>query len=167
MSIAGIIFILIILLVVYLLLTPILISVDTSEMKFQLKMVGVIMVWPEFSETLWIHIKIPFKQLRIDILKRSEKDKRSPKRNDTTTKGSERSLSLRRVRRVISSFELRYFLLDVDTDNYKLNGQLFPAFWWLSKNGLNCNINFTGNNRLAFELRNNLLRAGFAWFKGT
>lgn len=62
--------------------------------------------------------------------------------------------SFRRLRRVIRTFKLRFFYLDVDTDDFVYNAYWYPVFRVLSTPTRTLTINFAGRNQCAFEVHN-------------
>lgn len=62
--------------------------------------------------------------------------------------------TLRRLRRVLRTFRLHFFYLDVDTDDFVRNAYWYPVFRAFSTPTRKLSINFAGRNQCAFELSN-------------
>jgi hypothetical protein len=99
--------------------------------------------------------------------------KRKPTRNpdsieNTSRKpGKRRRLhwSFRRVLRILKSFRVHAFRLDLDTDDYVLNAYLFPVAEMLRYRGVDVFINFNGNTGIRLDVSNNPARILVAWLK--
>lgn len=100
---------------------------------------------------------------RIDFQRKSQKPKvvRREKR-----KRAQRKISFdsRRVVRMIRSFRIKKWLLNLDTGDMALNGRLYPVFLLLQyKTGKRFQINFCGRREFILTIENNFFRLLSAW----
>ena len=65
--------------------------------------------------------------------------------------------------RILKSFRVRRFRVEIDTDDYVLNAYLFPVFHLLSRGRLQ--INFNGRNDIQIEITNRIGRIAWAWLR--
>ncbi|PBQ30556.1 hypothetical protein CNR22_01810 [Sphingobacteriaceae bacterium] len=74
-----------------------------------------------------------------------------------------RNLSYHQLIKLLQSFKIKTFYLDVDFGDMPLNGILFPYFYWLSGySGKTVRINFNGNTVLILVVKNSIARMGWA-----
>ena len=171
MLLASIIVVIMFMVVLSILLTPLTIKIDTTENIYQVKLAGLVTAWPGWEHDIFcLHVKVPLKHFRITRFrskKKTEGEKEKEKKAiELKKKDKSGGVSAIRVLSVLKSFKLKDFQLEMDTDNYVANGQLYPLFWWINQQGLNCSINFNGHNHLSLVARSSLMRMGMAWLKG-
>ncbi len=172
MLLVSIIVVIIFVVVLSVLLTPLTIKIDTTDNIYQVKLAGLVKAWPGWEhDTFCLHVKVPLKHFRITRFRSkkktegvTEKEKKAIEPKKKKDKSGE--VSATRVLSVLKSFKLKDFRLEMDTDDYVANGQLYPLFWWINQQGLNCSINFNGHNHLSLVARSSLMRMGMAWLKG-
>jgi hypothetical protein len=73
--------------------------------------------------------------------------------------------SIRRVRNLIRSIEVRKFVLDLDTGHPVANAYCYPLFYALRGPRRDLRVNWQGRRRLDLELRAVPAKMLFAYFK--
>lgn len=90
------------------------------------------------------------------------------KEKETTKKKRKKSYSFSKVRRkakrILQSFRLEKFYLNIDTDNYYYNAQLYPLLFFAKGKKYQMTINYRGENELFLIIKNRLIRLLFALF---
>ena len=150
-----VILILVLLLIIYLLWMPVEIGIDTYTNKYYLQLKGLAEASVEGheAEILRIKFKVFFFKFYFYPLKRKAKDKTRQIESGKKKKIWKR-YKMRKMVRVVRSFKVKKFLLDLDTGDYTLNAKLYPVFTGLNFTRGNFAINFEGRNRLALLIRN-------------
>jgi hypothetical protein len=158
--------------ILWLLVTPVNIFIDTARNIYNLKMTGVV----SFSivirdETPWLVIRTIFYKKEIDIIssmlspkkKKEAKEPKPPKEKKERRQKSPAQISafLARLRRFLGDFihtwSLHELTLIFDTDNYYLNAMLAPAIEPLNKGNVTILTNFTGTNLFRLDLSNRII----------
>lgn len=156
----------------WLLVTPLEICINSIENDYHIKWKGIgeasIIVLPmdllvrlkiAFWKKDWSVMKFRFKKERKNDKKASEKPKRK-KRNARK--------NLRLFRRILGSFSVKKMRVNIDTQNYILNGYLFPLFFHLTRyyNGKpQLIINYKGKTEINVLMRNRLINIFYAILK--
>jgi hypothetical protein len=110
------------------------------------------------KEIFKIRLKIFFFNFNVYPLRKEKSSKPKKKQVKQEVKRSKRSLEFKKVVRVIKSFQIKKFHLDLDTGDCTNNAKLYPAFAFLNYMNIDCNINFTGRNSLILAIENRPIR---------
>jgi hypothetical protein len=154
-----------VLLLLWILLGPVMLCINTERKLYQLMLPGVIQARAIYSEGT-LHIKgwiffIPFRfhPFRIKAKKKERKAK-SPGKNKRSVK---KIGDLRSLKEAFGAFRIKKLHVDMDTDDFMLNAWLVPAFATVN-NGRNIEmqVNFEGTLFLDLDLRTRL--GSLAWF---
>jgi len=131
----------------YLLFAPLSIVIDTSTHSYyvELKPIIKISAVSHERELLKIHTHVFF--LNFDYFPIQPKKKKK-----LTTKKQPKKL--KRLFRIIKSFKVKKFFIDVDTGDCIVNAKLYPVFGLLNYKGGHFNINFNGRNKLVLHIQN-------------
>lgn len=152
-------------LVLYLLLAPIVIEVDTDSDTYQLrfhKLARVHMLWLDEGPVLSIHLLRWQKQVEL-LKKKPEATKEETKVSNKTPKkkGSGFSLGRGTILKLINSCRVTHWYVSFDTGDVVLNGQLYPLVYLAGQQlGKPTTINFWGENVVQVSVSNNLGRLG-------
>ena len=144
-------------LVTYLLLMPIILSINTSNNEYYIQLKGLAKAYIEPHEEEIIRIKLNIFFMRFyffpidEIIKRNNTKKLKPKKNKTKRR---KRLSASKGLRVLKSFKVKQFAIDLDTGDVVQNAKLYPAFAFFNYYKGGFNINFEGRNRLVVRLQN-------------
>ena len=150
-----IILILLLLLILYLLLIPIVLFIDTATNQYyiQLKRLAKVNVEKHIEELIRIKLTITFLSFYFYPLRKRS----SPKAKKFIKKSSlnkRKRISVRKIFRMLRSFKVKRFLIDIDTGDSMTNAKLYPFYGLLNyKTGM-FNINYEGRNRMVLYLEN-------------
>jgi len=147
-------------LLIWILFTPITICIDTLSSEYYINAKGICKVSLNTTKTpIAIDINIPMKKFSFSPL---EKKKKTQKKTQNKNKTRTRSKSIKGIAKfiaaLIQSFELIKLRFNVDTQDYALNAQLVPIFQFLSGKNRSFSTNFNGNTTFQLTLRNRLIR---------
>lgn len=145
---------LVVLLALWLLLVPIQIYIDTDTNQYFVGLKGLAKASfePDKKELLKVRLEVLFFQRCFYPLKLSSKPKKSSKIKKKKTRP--RRTNLRKAVRVLQSFEVKRFALDMDTGDYVANAKMYPIFALLNQYVASFQINFEDRNRLVMDIRN-------------
>ncbi|GAA4941248.1 hypothetical protein GCM10023314_12830 [Algibacter agarivorans] len=105
------------------------------------------------EEVFRIRLNILFMKYYIYPLKkrRANKPKKAKKKHVTKPK---RHMSFIRIYKLLKTFKIKQFYINMDTGNYILNAKLYPLFVLLNYNIGKFHINFQGKNQLVIIIKN-------------
>ena len=160
--ILAIIFLLVLLIVVYLLLMPIVLSIDTVRNEYYVQLRGLLKAFIEPHEDAIIRIRIRlfffnFYYSPIDEYYKHKRKKKLKQKIDKVTKyktKSRKRLSFIKGLKILRTFKVKQFYLNVDSGNVITNAKLYPAFSFFNYYLGGFNINFIGQNQLVLRLQN-------------
>jgi hypothetical protein len=153
-------------LLLWILLGPVVLRIDTASNLYHFMLPGVVSVSlvPTagfFHLRVWIFF-VPFrlnplkmgknrKQRNLPEGKATEKDKKKDKKKRARRKGLN---SMKKFRKLMGAIRLRKLKLDIDTDDFPLNAWLVPAFSAInSYENVQLQVNFEGNLVLQMDAR--------------
>lgn len=140
----------------FLLLTPIIIFIDTATQQYYVRVKGLAKASLESDpeEVIKLMIKVPFKRFYLYPLRKSTKKKTTAKETKTVAK-KKRYVSPEKLLKILKTFKVKRWLLDIDTGDYITNAKLYPYYGVLNmpKSG-SFSINFEGRNRFVMHLQN-------------
>lgn len=144
-----------VLLISYLLWVPVVLYLNTITDQYYLKVKGLVRVGVEQDPDQWVRIVIRLLFLRFTIYPLRRKDSGRARDSGEAPRGKKRKkMNFKKAIRLLKSFKVRRFWLDIDTGNCMTNARLFPAFALLNHRGGNFHVNFQGRNQLVLELQN-------------
>jgi len=154
LMILTIVILLVVLLALGLLFVPIQIYVDTDTNKYfaGLKGLAKASFEPDEKKLLRVRLKVLFMERCFYPLTASSKPKEPSKSKKKKTRP--RRIKLRKLVRVLQSFEVKRFALDMDTGDYVANAKMYPIFVLLNQYVASFHINFENRNRLVMDIRN-------------
>jgi hypothetical protein len=144
-----------VLVIIGLLFAPIDIYLDTSDNNYYAEIKGLMKasIEPDETQILRIKVKVPFRQFYFYPLK--------PRRKKTGKKQSEKKerkhwnrFAPKTIWRVLRSFEIKKWNLDLDTGDAITNAKLYPLFSLLNYRYGRFHINFEGKNHAMLLMRN-------------
>ena len=152
-------------LILWILLVPVIIKLDTSRNLYRFMLPGIVSarVVPT-AEFFLIRCRILFVPFTIDPLSignRSKTKQEKVKKKKKRKRQSGRKL-LKKFRKVTRAIRLRRLELDIDTDDFLLNAWLVPAFTAVnSYRNIQMQVNFEGNLFLHLDVRTRI--AAILW----
>ncbi len=158
--ILSILLILLLGLLIYLLLMPLELYLDSYQERYYLRM-GILArasVEKDPLELLRLHLKVLFMNFywRPSDLKTARKKPAKTKKVRNSRKVKKFNISL--VRRLLRSFKVRRFRMEIDTGDPVLNARLYPLFFLLDRQAGDIRLNFVNRNHLLLQLTNRPIR---------
>ena len=145
--------ILLLVLLTYLLFLPIDIVLNSTNRQFFVRLGSLVRAdLVEDKEYLMrVDFRTLFMRFRYYPLKRKKSKKKTEKKSRKNKFGWSQ---MKTVLRLVRSFEVKNFNLDIDTGNCITNAKLYPAFAFLDFWVGNYKVNFVGRNHLELQLHN-------------
>jgi hypothetical protein len=155
-------------LLLWILLGPVILTLDTSGNVYRFMLPGVVSLSLIPTRDFFrIHGWILFVPFRMDPLKmgksrrRMRKRKKREENTDTDKKkeqkqrGRQKGLeTMKKFRKVAGAIRVRRLEMDIDTDDYQLNAWLVPAFAAVnSYKNVQMQVNFEGNLSMHLDVR--------------
>lgn len=145
---------------VWLLFSPIRLKIDTRESAYLCSWLGIgrVQLLP-VTDDLVIQLQIWFWKKNFYPL-RPNPQKEKPK--ETRKKKKKRKMNFQKYKRkglrLVRSFRVKAFRLNLDTDDYLQNSYLYPFFHLLSNNNRQLTINYRGETELLLIVENRVAR---------
>jgi hypothetical protein len=147
--------ILLIIFLLWILLVPVILYLDTPDNRYFVSLPGIIKasIVPS-GELFLIQGRVFFFPFRFDPFKARKKKKvRKEKKIKKKKKSKKRSFSLSLVRDLFRKISVRKFSLDIDTDDFMLNARLIPLFSLVNSENIQLSANFEGKASLVLDMR--------------
>lgn len=156
----GIIIALLMLFLVYVLLAPIKLVINTDSNQYFVEQKGLLkaQLASHEKEIFKIRLRVLFFSFNLYPLKKKASSTSKEKHRTLKRKRSKKTLKFKTVMNIIKSFKIKKFHLDLDTGDCISNAKLYPVFAFLSYINIDCNINFTGRNSLLLTIENRPIR---------
>ncbi len=160
MLLLGIIIALLIIFLVYVLLAPIALVINTDKNQYFIEQKGLLkaQLATDEKEVFKIRMKVFFFNFNLYPLKKKTSSKSKKKHVKLKRKRSKKTVKFKRVMSVIKSFKIKKFHLELDSGDCINNAKLYPAFAFLNYMNIDCHINFTGRNSLILAIENKPIR---------
>jgi len=152
--------VIILLLITYLLLVPVICFINTRTHQYYLQIVGLAKAYIESDEEQWIRLKLKvlFFTFTFYPLKAIGSEKEKTSKAKPKKKKSRKRIDYQTFLRIIRSFNVEKFYLNIDTGNCIYNAKLYPLFAFLNYKMGDFYINFRGNNQLHLVVKNRPIR---------
>lgn len=151
-----ILILLLITLLTWLLLGPVILSLNTDQSLYKLKLPGVFSarVIPTDS-FFYLRFRIFFIPFKFDPINRRKKSKKKEGTEEKKSKKSKkRRANLKSLKHAPAAFQVRRLCVDLDTEDFIMNAWLIPLFSSLNeKKNLQLQVNFEGRLFLDLDLR--------------
>lgn len=155
---------LLLVLIVYLLLAPVIVWIDTLSNEYYVRIPGVVKMAVESHEKELIRL-----QLRVFFLnfyfyplkwkkKKKKKDEIKEFKPKKDKKKKKKRMSLGKMVRLMRTFRVQRFYLNIDTGDYALNAKLYPVFYLLNQTKGHFAVNFEDRNQLSLVIVNRPIR---------
>ncbi|MDX1829504.1 MAG: hypothetical protein R3342_08160 [Lutibacter sp.] len=145
-------FILVLVLLIYLLFTPVLLFVDTSTNQYYVTIKGLAKASLEKHSEELIRIKLsiiffkyyfyPLKSIKEKIIMKKKGNKKKKKQK----------LSFNKTVQLLKSFKVKKLLINLDTNDCITNAKLYPLFALLNNYVGTFSINFQGRNQMVLHI---------------
>ena len=141
---------------IYLLLMPLEFCVDTYRDRYYLKlgMLARASVEKDPLEILCLHLKVLYSDFYWRPSDIQSWGSRRKKKKDSVKKHTRMKFSWKKGKRVLQSFRVTAFRLEVDTGDPVLNARLYPVFFLLGPRLGKAEINFRNRNHLLLHIQN-------------
>lgn len=141
-----------------LLFTPFIVRVNTRQNQYQLRWgIARVQFIPEKDDGK-LRVQLAFWKREFSLLqmlaKPAAKKAAQPQKPNVQRRKSTGTFSFHRLWKVLRSFRMPFFYLDLDSDDFVTNAYWYPVCRALSTPTRQLRINFRGHNQCAFELRN-------------
>jgi len=140
----------------YLLLMPLELCVDSYRDRYYLRIgfLARLSLEKDPMELLRLHLKVLFMDFfwRPSDLSSRGKPKRKPARKGKV--GKKRRMTLAQGKRLLQSFRVKSFRLELDTGDPILNAQLVPLGFLMGPYSEKVGINFQGRNDILLQIAN-------------
>jgi len=160
---------LLLLLVIYLLWIPIILFIDTRTNEFYIKLRGLAKasIQADKKEVLKIKMKVLFMNFKFYPLRRKKSSEKIKKIKKYNKKNSSKRVKFRQFIRMLKTFKIKRFFINIDTGDCISNAKLFPLFAFLNQTKGSFQVNFEGRNHMVLHMQNrpiNIIRS-FIQFK--
>lgn len=153
----------------YLFFAPFYIEIDSSRDLYRIRFHRLIALELKPNEDWKLLLTVVGWQKDLDLENTFEPRKTVPPApTQKKSKRKKAGFPFQKITALIRSFKVNKLYIRIDTGDMQLNGILYPVFAWL-KWGRQHDvlINFTGENVVILEIKNNLARLSRAWFGST
>ena len=144
-------------LLVWILVAPVIIFLDTDNKRYLLILPGIIKVMLVPSEYLFhIRGRIFFIPYTYNFFLRKKGKKKKEKVTEKSTEKRKLNKIFRQFKmavHMLCSFRIRKLELDIDTEDIMLNAWLIPAFSMVNSENIQLRANFKGHTSLILDLR--------------
>ena len=165
MIVIWIILILLLIFLIWLLLAPISLNIDSKIGKYLIRWRGIgTVALITATEEWFLKLKIGFWEKKIFMSSFIEKVKEKEEMKIETPKKKKRSNNsfvkyFRKIRQVLKSFKVKVCKINLDTDDYYWNALLIPVFQLVNRgNRHRIAINFRNENDILLIVENRLLK---------
>jgi hypothetical protein len=143
-------------LLAYLLLMPLELCLDSYRQRYYLRLGSLARISVEKDPValLRLHLRVLFMNFfwRPSDLQQWKRQNKKP--GAKKTGGKSRGITMGQVQKILRSFRVKAFRIELDTGNPMLNARLFPIFYLLRKQGREVGINFLGRNQVLVRIAN-------------
>jgi len=144
----------------WLLFMPLIVDVDTSRSVYQVYQAGTLRFW--WSDDLQSHLRI----LGVPVSMKNEKQHPVKKKVAKPIK-DKRQPQIRNLVDLLNGLYkgicVKWFYLDLDTDDVVLNARMIPAFLFLTRGPVHLTTNFEGRVYASLRAEIKLYRIGWAF----
>lgn len=138
----------------WILIVPIYLVIDSDRSEYMICQAGVfsVRVYPGRDRILDMKVA----GFRVAPVMSPEKEAPHRKAKKPTKRSLDSWAYL--ARRIIRSFTIERFVIDIDTDDYVLNANLVPLFQFASRGVYSMNVNFSGRNYIGIKIMGRLIK---------
>ena len=161
---SWIILVIILILLAWPLVAPFQLIIDSEmgKVEFHWKSIGRIGLWANEEAILLLKVNIGcFHRTWKPLEWQSKPQNNQPKKVKKKRKSNIQNLPFQLIYQLLSTFRVRYFRLDLDTDDFVLNSYLYPFAFTLQRMGWQVSINYAGRSYFTCCVENQLARIGW------
>ncbi|MDJ0646860.1 MAG: hypothetical protein QNJ57_12835 [Flavobacteriaceae bacterium] len=148
---------LLLLMLIYLLLAPIILYINSSDNDYYVRLPGILKacLLADKEEVLKVKIKILFMSFYFYPLRKDKAPKELKKiEGRAARKKRKRTMNFKMGLRLLRSFKVKRFFVNIDTGDCISNAKLYPVFAFLNYRYGGFAINFENKNELILKLQN-------------
>ncbi|MCB0567271.1 MAG: hypothetical protein KDD01_23125 [Phaeodactylibacter sp.] len=155
-------------LVVWVLIAPLSLKADTYRNEYYLSWGGIGKAeLISVADEIVIRLRIAFwKKDFYPLHPSTAREKKKPKPKEEKKRKSQQTFPFRRAIKALKSFSIKYFRLEVDTDDFIWNAYLWPVVYWIEPLRRHVTVNFQGKNECRLLIQNRIWRLAWAWLSG-
>jgi hypothetical protein len=168
------------LLLLFLLFLPLGIRINNIDHIYEIDVFNILKIRPVYDECfenyIYINLNFLFFDFKYDIIskiakngkpkkKKQLKDENKKKNRKKRNKNIDIRKILLLVRELLMSFKIHHFKLNIDTNNYILNGILIPVFAGIESSRTKLNINFNQQYEIDLKISNKIANVIFPLIK--
>jgi hypothetical protein len=145
-----------ILVVIYLLLIPIIVFIDTqtNEYYIQLLSLAKASIQADKQEVVKVKMKVLFLNFKFYPLQRKKPSPKNKKIKKYNTYKGNKSIQFRKFIRMLRTFKIKRLFINIDTGDCISNAKLFPLFAFLNQSKASFKVNFEGKNQMVLHMQN-------------
>ncbi len=138
------------------LFASIIICINTTTNEYYMQLRGLVKasIEPDKKEIIHIKLNILFFNIYFYPLRKSNTSNQRTKTEKNDGKMDKNRISIRKGLRILRTFKVKRFLLDIDTGDCISNAKLYPFFALLNYKGGNFKVNYNDRNIVLLLLRN-------------
>lgn len=150
----------VVVLIFYLLFAPIEMGVDTKSNSYFLKYGGIFkaILMEDKEELVKVRLRMAFLNFYFYPLKEIVKKKEAGKKLPQARSKRRKQMKIKTLGRLIRSFTIKQFNLNLDTGDCVRNARLYPLFVFLNRYRGGFHINYLGENSLLLRVENRPVR---------
>ena len=152
---------LILILLAYILLAPVDLYINTISGEYFIRQRGIVKaraIWDD-DKIIRLRMHVFFFSFNVFPLEKMKSGKQKKKKKKNTRELVQvRKNQSRKVLKVVRSFRIRRFFIDLDNGDYVQNAQLYPVFAFLDYRYGGFRINFLGRTDLILHIQNTPFR---------
>ena len=159
--IAIIIISILLFLIIWIVVAPITIDVNTEENTYTVYQPLTFKLSPRFTDNnIIIHLRIFMIRFRLFDLSKADFTKMGRKKSDPVKKVKKRKkrFGIKRAGNLIKTFKVKKIDLQLDTDDFVLNSYLLPVFGSIRSQNVKLTINYEGVNSLKLRINSSVGR---------
>ncbi len=152
---------LVFLLIVLVLISPVRLIIDTHSHTYSVQWKGIIQAkLITVNDEPTIALRTLVYKKNFELLHSSKKEKPKKEAKSPKWKKSKKSnkMTFSKIMRMINTFKIKAFYVNLDTDNYITNGYLYPIFHFIKSQNITMKINYEGQNNVKLIVENRLYR---------
>ena len=148
----------ILLIIVYLLFVPIVLFIDTEQNIYYLQLKGLATASIQADEIEILKIKLKLLFFNFYVFPFKPKTTSAKVQKNKTIKKKSKKKEFKKVLKVIKTFNVKQFKIDIDTGDCIFNAKLYPLFAMLNYKYGGFHVNFQNKNALLLVIENRPIR---------
>jgi len=139
---------------------PMVLYIDTAKNNYYLQLKGLAKanLLTDETEIIKVKLKVLFFNFYIYPFKPKKTSVKVKKTKKKTAKKSAKQIGIKKIIKLIKTFKVKQFRMDVDTGDYIANAKLYPLFTLLNYKYGGFHVNFEDRNTMLLSLENRPIR---------